>query len=142
MQFDNIGVVLQNMAVFNFIVCLMSDQLNLYLVLWKVRNFCHFRCKRIRFLNRDPIMTSNIVAHRKDDGFFIIFGVENICVIYRYEEELLEISKLKNADLLSNIMVIESDRVSHSLFLVLENREIWRLDLDGLAFTQVTVGTS
>lgn len=86
-------------------------------------------------------MTSNIVAHRKDDGFFIVFGVENICVIYRYEEDLLEISKLKNADLLSNIMVIESDRVSHSLFLVLENREIWKLDLDGLAFTQVTVGS-
>lgn len=126
------------MVISNFIVCLVQDKGNLFLVLWKTKNYCHFRCKRIRFLNRDPIMTSNIIAHRKEDSVFIIFGIENKCVVYKYEEDLLEINKLKISDLLSNILHIESDRTSHQAHIILENREVWRFDMESLEFKCIT----
>lgn len=135
---DNFGIVLQKIVNYNFIVCLVTDRSNLYLVLWKIKNYCHFRCKRIRFLMREPLITSNIVAHRKDDAVFIIFGIENKCIVYKYEEELMEINKVKISDLLSNILRIESDRTSHQVYIILENREIWRYDVDTLDFVMVT----
>lgn len=135
---DNLGNVLQKMVNYNFIVCLVTDKNNLYLVVWKIKNYCHFRCKRIRFLLRDPLITSNIVAHRKDDSVFIIFGIENKCIVYKYVEDLMEINKLKISDLLSNILRIESDRTSHQVHIILENREIWKFDTETLEFVMVT----
>ena len=123
---------------FNFICCLVKDKGNLFLVLWKTRNYCHFRCKRIRFLNRDPIMTSNIVAHRRDDYIYIIFGIENKCIIYKYEEDLIEINKLAIRDLFSNILHIESDRTANQAHIILENKEMIKLELDTLEFKFVT----
>ena len=83
-------------------------------------------------------MTSNIIAHRKEDSVFIIFGIENKCVVYKYEEDLLEINKLKISDLLSNILHIESDRTSHQAHIILENREVWRFDMESLEFKCIT----
>ena len=126
------------MVTANFICCLVNDKGNLFLVLWKIRNYCHFRCKRIRFLNRDPIMTSNIVAHRKGDAIYIIFGIENKCIIYKYEEDLIEINKLAIRDLFSNILHIESDRTAHQAHIILENKEMIKFEIDTLEFKFVT----
>lgn len=131
---DNYGTILQKMVTANFIVCLISDKSSLFLMLWKTKNYCHFRCKQIRFLNREPIMTSNIIAHRKDDAIYIIFGIENKAVVYKYLEELIEINKITVQDLFSNIVQIESDRTSHQAHLILENREMYKFDIDSLKF--------
>lgn len=135
----NFGQILQRMVVANFIVCLVMNQNDLFLILWKTRNFCHYRSKRIRFLNRPPIMTSNIIAHRKDKSIILAFGIENRCLIYRYEEDLMELNKLKNDDRVSNIVKIVDDRTAHQAHLILENREIWKLELDTLQFKLVTL---
>lgn len=135
---DSNGQVFQKMVNFNFIVCLVNHENNFSMVLWKLKNYCHFRCKRVRFLTRVPESTSNIVAHRKDDAVFILFGIENKCIVYKYEENLMEVNKVKIVDLLSNILKIESDRTAHQTHIVLENRQIFKFDLDSLQFSLVT----
>lgn len=135
---DTNGQVFQKIVNYNFIVCLVGHENNFFMIVWKLNNYCHYRFKRVRFLQRLPESTSNIVAHRKENVIFIIFGIENRCIVYKYEEDLMEPNRVKIQDLLSNILKIESDRTAHQAHIMLENRQVYMFDFDTLKFSLIS----
>ena len=48
------GQVYQKMVNYNFIVCLVGHENNFSMVLWKLKNYCHFKCKRVPVPHQNP----------------------------------------------------------------------------------------
>lgn len=82
---------------------------------------------------------SNIVALRRDETkYIILWGVENILIIYEYDNGTMSTKKLKNEDMHSEVSTISLDEESESVFISLENKKLYRMQLSDLKLKKIT----
>jgi hypothetical protein len=70
--------------------------------------------------------------------YILVWGVENILIIYEYDNASMNTRKIKNEDMHSEVATLSLDEESQSVFISLENRKLFRMQLEDMKIKKIT----
>lgn len=126
------GVAVSVFFTSGLLLGLCEDSTGLSLCVYQPPPFHPQAYTRVGLLHKRPEHSSNMVVVKTPKDRVVVFGVENKCVIYRLG---IEIERTGVRDVLSNILRVEADPGSRSVFLLLENKEIWKVEFPSMQYT-------
>lgn len=112
----------------DFAVGLVMSHENLHLILTTLGRVGNQSILDFKILNRRPRTWSNIsVLSLENSEYYIIFGIENVCTIYLFDNTDLSLSRTVSKDLFSDITFTAEDGEGR-MYASLNNNDIFNIN--------------